>query len=1045
MRQQRMLSTVLFLLSLSLATARISMAQPTWTELATSGGPVSGREAPSAVYDPTSNRLIVFGGSSLEEPCCDNSLNETWVLTNANGTGGTPTWMQLTPSAPSGLPPARTDLSAVYDSTNNRMIIFGGGQFGPSLFHALFNDVWVLTYANGLGGTPTWMPLTPTGGPPPARAGHEAVYDAQNNRMIVYGGGNNGIEDVPTDVWVLTNANGLGGTPTWLQFSPPNGSPAEEHYATGYDPNTNRMIFFGGCCYWTNNTWVLENANGLGGAPAWMQLSPGGTLPALRQTPAYGYDPSNNFLLIFGTSGPGGAYNDTWQLLNANGAAGTPTWTNLIPNGEPSSPPTISGYNTSSASGYDVANQRLISLDNTPVSGGGAVLQPWVLALQPPKPQVLIVPGILGTKLFAPGGGSGGVVWLSDQTIQNALTLTGALSDTNAWNTFGIMAFSSYNNPSSSPLSVGPIFSLDEVPPGNPAVSMSLSCPIAELLGIQFSFLDCQNNFFTYNSLYNQLVSAGYIPQPSPAPAVPYGSFPYDWRRDVRDSGDDLYQTIMSMRNAYRSRPVSIVAHSEGGLVVTAMLVKHPELYTSGDLADIILLGTPLEGAVVAYGTIRGFVSPLAQLFSPAVAEQLSLNWPSLYEMMPHWTTPLLTDLRTRVQSYSYSDVYSGNVGTDLKQFFPQLLTQAQTDATAFWTAALNLSTYPRAHAIVGVGNPTLTQLELPPLNLYDTSAPPCVEGVMGSGDGTVPYSPNFGIEQLWIPANEFRYISAMHVDLPSNSDVINGILTALSTGQLPTSAALLASPTTTFPSLDSFQKCSPIDLTITTNGGAVVSKDIQDIAGAQTFLVGDAAQYFVPAGTNYSVNVQGTGTGVFNLFVRQVDSSGNQTLIGSFNNVPVSAVSSGTFSLNNSTLSTLQYNFAGKGVVDTIPFNVNPPTILCTGCYFITQNLRATFAFNVGYQGGVSTFTYNYRSPSQSVQFVSTVTSQISVSGTTANFSGQGTLNGKSGYNFAVTATDGGAAGSGLDTVSITITGPSNYSYSVNANVVGGDVVVHQ
>ncbi len=384
MRFKCKLSAVLFMAGiLFTAGARRGTAQPTWTEVTTAGGPVSGRETPSAVYDPSSNSLIVFGGLSLEEPCCNNSLNEVWVLTNANGLGGTPTWMQLTPAAPTGVPAGRSSLSAVYDSANNRMIIFGGGQFGTSVFNTLYNDVWVLTNANGLGGTPSWVPLAPTGGPPPARAGQQAVYDSQNNRMIIYGGGNNGIEDVPTDVWVLTNANGLGGTPTWLQFSPANGAPAAEHYATGYDPNTNRMIFFGGCCYWTNATWALLNANGLGGTPTWMQLSPGGTLPAIRQTPAYGYDPTNNFLVIFGMAGPGTAYNDTWQLLNANGAAGTPEWMNLIPNDASGSPPIISGYNTSSASGYDIANQRLISLENTPVAGGGAILQPWVLALHP--------------------------------------------------------------------------------------------------------------------------------------------------------------------------------------------------------------------------------------------------------------------------------------------------------------------------------------------------------------------------------------------------------------------------------------------------------------------------------------------------------------------------------------------------------------------------------------------------------------------------------------------------------------------------------------
>lgn len=120
-------------------------------------------------------------------------------------------------------------------------------------------------------------------------------------------------------------------------------------------------------------------------------------------------------------------------------------------------------------------------------------------------------------------------------------------------------------------------------------------------------------------------------------------------------------------------------------------------------------------------------------------------------------------------------------------------------------------------------------------------------------------------------------------------------------------------------------------------------------------------------------------------------------------------------------------------------------PTIQCTGCYFIVNGVRATLAFTVGVVGSGSTFTYNYRTSTQTVQFASTTMSQIVVNGNSATFTGQGKLNGQLGYTFAVTATDGGAVGSGLDTVSISITGPNSYSYSTNATIVGGDVVVKQ
>jgi hypothetical protein len=365
----------------------VVVASPMWTQLTTSSASVPGREAPSAVYDPSTNRVILFGGVAVGPFCCNNTYNEVWVLTNANGLGGTPAWTHLTPSGTSGFPASRDFASAVYDTATNRMIVFGGGQPGTAgVYSPLFNDTWVLTNANGIGGTPAWLPLSPVGGPPAPREGHRAVYDAQSNRMTVFGGGNNGVDDM-NDTWVLTNANGLGGTPTWTQLSPTGITPSgRENFAAGYDPSTDRLTIFGGCCYWTNDTWVLTNANGLGGTPQWIQLSPTGTLPAIRSTPAFGYDPTDNFLLIFGMLGPPPVnnvfYNDSWELLNANGAAGTPEWVNLIANDAPNSPPIIPGFNTAAASSYDITNQRLILLRNAPVSGGGSVLQTWVLALQ---------------------------------------------------------------------------------------------------------------------------------------------------------------------------------------------------------------------------------------------------------------------------------------------------------------------------------------------------------------------------------------------------------------------------------------------------------------------------------------------------------------------------------------------------------------------------------------------------------------------------------------------------------------------------------------
>ena len=52
----------------------------------------------------------------------------------------------------------------------------------------------------------TWIQLSPPPPLPSPRNVHSAVYDTATNRMIIFGAGGNGFSN---DVWVLTNANGL--------------------------------------------------------------------------------------------------------------------------------------------------------------------------------------------------------------------------------------------------------------------------------------------------------------------------------------------------------------------------------------------------------------------------------------------------------------------------------------------------------------------------------------------------------------------------------------------------------------------------------------------------------------------------------------------------------------------------------------------------------------------------------------------------------------------------------------------------------------------
>ncbi len=65
----------------------------------------------------------------------------------------------------------------------------------------------MLTFANGVGGVPVWTQLKPGGYLPDKRWEHTAVYDAANNRMLVFAG--DYADPVYYMVWILTDANGL--------------------------------------------------------------------------------------------------------------------------------------------------------------------------------------------------------------------------------------------------------------------------------------------------------------------------------------------------------------------------------------------------------------------------------------------------------------------------------------------------------------------------------------------------------------------------------------------------------------------------------------------------------------------------------------------------------------------------------------------------------------------------------------------------------------------------------------------------------------------
>ena len=190
----------------------------------------------TAVYDPPNQRMIVFGGNNGGQ-----TLNDTWALSLPSGAGAT--WSLLTAfgSAP---PPPRENHAAVYDSVGARMIVFGG--IDNDLFwdgSVNSNGCWTLALPPG-GGPTSWSALATSGPRPSHRERHSLIYDSVNERLIVFGGLDDTFPSPRGDVWTLGLTGTPAWSQAFpLGAFPP--SPRVSHTAI-HDPYYGRMILFGG-------------------------------------------------------------------------------------------------------------------------------------------------------------------------------------------------------------------------------------------------------------------------------------------------------------------------------------------------------------------------------------------------------------------------------------------------------------------------------------------------------------------------------------------------------------------------------------------------------------------------------------------------------------------------------------------------------------------------------------------------------------------------------------------------------------------------------
>jgi N-acetylneuraminic acid mutarotase len=246
------------------------------------------------VNDATNDRMILFGGGNYRQ--YEGELfNDVWSFDSDDET-----WNPVRPSGQA--PAARVWAGAAYDQTGNRVIFFGGGDAA----YVQYNDVYALSLTAG---SESWTQLSTTGTTPSPRTSATVIIDEMNYRMVVFGGeaGSGGMNTV----WVLDLS-----TLNWSQLFP-SGTPPEPRFGHSaiYDGVGQRMIVFGGqntSIY--NDTWSLSLSPG---TETWQQLTPTGTQPGERVRHFCVYDNTNHDMVVgFGFAYPGYyvLYSDIWTL-----------------------------------------------------------------------------------------------------------------------------------------------------------------------------------------------------------------------------------------------------------------------------------------------------------------------------------------------------------------------------------------------------------------------------------------------------------------------------------------------------------------------------------------------------------------------------------------------------------------------------------------------------------------------------------------------------------------------------------------------------------
>lgn len=187
------------------------------------------RYSHGAAYDANNDRIVVFGGIVTGF----GYYNDTWTY---NGS----LWSNAIPIHSPGI---RSEMAMEFDSSNNKVYLFGGYNGSNDL-----NDTWEWNGSD-------WTQLFPVDSPS-IRRGAYMAFDSNRNKMVLFGG-YNGVDKL-NDTWEFNGTN-------WVEVETKTVPDPRYAYGIAFDANRNKIVMFGGFIdpgsTYTNEVWEYDGEN----------------------------------------------------------------------------------------------------------------------------------------------------------------------------------------------------------------------------------------------------------------------------------------------------------------------------------------------------------------------------------------------------------------------------------------------------------------------------------------------------------------------------------------------------------------------------------------------------------------------------------------------------------------------------------------------------------------------------------------------------------------------------------------------------------------